>query len=114
MSTKTRKFLVPVAAALASLLATNSEASTIPDSPVQPSPDNANAIEGTKSESTSSTPIGRYLFSVGPDIHSLTMTTSSSGTVLAQHDSHSSHDSHASHASHDSHSSHSSHSSSAY
>lgn len=89
---KARKFLVPVATAIAALGATEGHAMSTPSAIVsqQPAADAANTDQV----------IQRLTYQVGDENHSLLMRKPAAGEVYAYHESHSSHASHGSHRSH--------------
>ena len=88
---KSRKFLVPVAAAIAALGATEGHAMSSPSAIVSQQPAVAENTDPV---------VQRLTYQVGEESHSLLMRKPASGAVYAYHESHSSHASHGSHRSH--------------
>jgi hypothetical protein len=97
LSNKSRYFLVPIATAVATLLA-NPNASASSSNHVNQASHvvagSANDLSGIKPR-----PELAQLIS-SEEIHSLTLSNSEQGVLLASHRSHSSHSSHSSHRSH--------------
>lgn len=97
MINKRRYFLVPIATAVATLMAspvTNANASNPYSQPTQM------AAEGTSREINANLRPNPAQLITSEEIHSLTLSNSGEASMLASHRSHSSHRSHASHRSH--------------
>src|SRR5262245_39945705 len=92
-----KKFLIPVTAAIASLVAGNSQATVDLK---------ASATESKLDESASKPlvhpqeEVNRAVFANGGELHSVMLARNAQGVILAQHGSHVSHGSHGSHRSH--------------
>lgn len=96
-----KKFLVPVAAALAALVSNTSQAVTDPSVAATTPPAPARS---TLAAQQSHDPIVQTLhYQMGTEEHILLMRQPASGVMYAQHQSHWSHSSHSSHSSHMSH-----------
>jgi hypothetical protein len=89
-----KKFLIPVAAAVAALSSGN---------PAEATQSSEAKVDTAKQQPTGpalGTDAQQMLYPQGDALHSLLLTRTEQGTVLAQHDSHFSHSSHSSHSSH--------------
>ena len=96
-----KKFLVPVAAAIAALFSNTSQAITPPSVSTTNSPA---PVSSTLATHQSNDPIIQSMrYQIGTEEHVLTMRKPASGSIYAQHQSHWSHSSHESHSSHSSH-----------
>ena len=97
-----KKFLIPLAVAIAGLAAGNSQATV--DS-------KASALESKSDQPASKLAAlpredtRRVIFAEGEELHSLILATNHQGVILSDHESHYSHISHGSHGSHRSHTS---------
>ena len=92
-----KNFLIPVAAAIAGLTASNSQAAV----------DHKASVTESKSDQTTrklaalpQEDIQRVVFAKGDELHSLILARNDQGVILSDHESHYSHRSHSSHRSH--------------
>jgi len=95
--TKSKKLIVPVGAAIATLIASVSYASKVS---IDAQPDSSGQEKITKAARAIDPVLKQLMYRIGENVHSLTLHKSASGTLYAQHYSHSSHGSHSSHRSH--------------
>ena len=91
-----KKFLVPVSAAIAALAANNASA-TVP--PVNNEALASNSVNAANPSQMSSSPIQSVEYVKNGEAHLLMMKKMDAGRVLAYHSSHASHASHSSHRS---------------
>lgn len=92
-----KKFLIPLTAAITSLVAVNSQATMGPKTSVTESkPDQTPSKLATLSRDG----ISRVVFAKGSELHSLLLARNEQGVILSDHESHASHSSHSSHRSH--------------
>lgn len=95
-----KKFLIPMATAIAGLTANNAQASV--DLKVTATELKADQL-ATKLSAIPREETKRVIFAQGDELHSLLLASNAQGVILSQHESHYSHRSHASHSSHRSH-----------
>ena len=89
-----KKFLIPVAAAIASLTESSSHATV--DLPAV-APEAARDHTVSKIAALPKENVQRIVFATGDELHALLMVKTDHGTILADHQSHYSHSSHRSH-----------------
>jgi hypothetical protein len=98
MKNVSKKFLVPLAVAIAGLATTTSSEASI--SSTAPAVSDVQEKLSPITNSTLKKDDKRVIFSQGNELHSLILNRDNQGVVLADHESHYSHRSHSSHRSH--------------